>query len=49
MIGADKWRNPNDDLPDDFETRRAEYYEKLNTRLRPGDMWGQVGLFGPGC
>ncbi|MFE2471196.1 DUF4158 domain-containing protein [Streptomyces mirabilis] len=28
--GADKWRNPDEDLPDDFEVRRAEYYEKLN-------------------
>jgi hypothetical protein len=31
VVGADKWRNPDDDLPDDFEVRRAEYYEKLNT------------------
>lgn len=30
MVGADRWRNPDEDLPDDFETRRAEYYEKLN-------------------
>ena len=30
VVGADKWRNPDEDLPDDFETRRAEYYEKLN-------------------
>ncbi|MGW5124567.1 Tn3 family transposase [Streptomyces sp. NPDC004069] len=30
VVGADKWRNPDDDLPDDFEDRRAEYYEKLN-------------------
>lgn len=30
VVGADKWRNPDDDLPDDFEVRRAEYYEKLN-------------------
>ncbi|MDJ0466079.1 Tn3 family transposase [Streptomyces sp. H27-C3] len=30
VTGADKWRNPDDDLPDDFEMRRAEYYEKLN-------------------
>jgi hypothetical protein len=30
VVGADKWRNPDDDLPDDVETRRAEYYEKLN-------------------
>ncbi|MFI7344042.1 DUF4158 domain-containing protein [Streptomyces sp. NPDC050085] len=30
VVGADKWRSPDDDLPDDFEMRRAEYYEKLN-------------------
>jgi hypothetical protein len=30
VVGADRWRNPDDDLPDDFEMRRAEYYEKLN-------------------
>jgi hypothetical protein len=30
VVGADKWRNPDDDLPDDFEIRREEYYEKLN-------------------
>lgn len=30
VTGADKWRNPDDDLPDDFEVRRAECYEKLN-------------------
>jgi hypothetical protein len=30
VVGADRWRNPDEDLPDDFETRRAEYYEKLN-------------------
>ncbi|MGW9597040.1 transposase [Streptomyces chartreusis] len=30
VVGADKWRNPDDDLPDDFEVRRAEYFEKLN-------------------
>lgn len=30
VVGADRWRNPDEDLPDDFEARRAEYYEKLN-------------------
>ncbi|MET7300408.1 Tn3 family transposase [Embleya sp. NPDC005575] len=29
VVGADHWRNPDEDLPDDFETRRAEYYDKL--------------------
>ena len=25
--GADKYRNPDDDLPKDFEEKRKEYYE----------------------
>jgi len=27
--GAEKYKNPADDIPDDFETERASYYEKL--------------------
>lgn len=27
--GADRYRNPNDDLPQDFETRRTDYYRAL--------------------
>ena len=30
VVGADRWRNPDEDLPKDFDTRRAEYYDKLN-------------------
>lgn len=30
VVGAGRWRNPDEDLPDDCETRRAEYYDKLN-------------------
>jgi hypothetical protein len=26
VAGAEKHRNPDDDLPGDFEARRAEYY-----------------------
>ncbi|MCX5181021.1 Tn3 family transposase [Streptomyces virginiae] len=29
VTDADRWRNPDEDLPDDFEARRAEYYDKL--------------------
>jgi hypothetical protein len=25
ITGADRWRNPDEDLPADFETRRAEH------------------------
>jgi hypothetical protein len=28
--GADVWRNPDDDLPGDFEERREENFQKLN-------------------
>ncbi|MEQ8882631.1 MAG: Tn3 family transposase [Fulvivirga sp.] len=30
VVGADKYRNPEQDLPQDFEERRSEYYESLN-------------------
>ncbi|MCM3885649.1 Tn3 family transposase [Frankia sp. R82] len=33
VIGADKWRNPDEDLPADFADRRAEHYDKLNLPL----------------
>ena len=29
VVGANKYRNPDDDLPKDFEDKRAEYYEAL--------------------
>jgi TnpA family transposase len=29
VVGADRYRNPDDDLPQDFETRRADYYREL--------------------
>nr|WP_246233325.1 hypothetical protein [Aurantimonas aggregata] len=30
IVGADRYRNPDDDLPKDFEARRASYYSGLN-------------------
>lgn len=30
VIGADRWRNPDDDLPADFAERRDACYERLN-------------------
>jgi len=33
--GADRYRNPDNDLPGDFEQRRAEYYEALDLPLEP--------------
>ncbi len=29
LAGADRYRNPDDDLPQDFEARRADYYREL--------------------
>ncbi len=33
--GADKYRNPEEDLPDDFDLKRKEYYEALK---QPSDV-----------
>ncbi len=30
VVGADRYRNPDDDLPKDFESRRDDYYASLN-------------------
>lgn len=35
VVGADKWRNPDEDLPQDFEARRAENYRELRKPLDP--------------
>ncbi|WP_331724139.1 Tn3 family transposase (plasmid) [Streptomyces atratus] len=33
VVGADKWRNPDEDLPQDFEARREENYRELRKPL----------------
>lgn len=33
VVGADKWRNPDEDLPQDFEARRVENYRELRKPL----------------
>ena len=33
VVGADRWRNPDEDLPADFEARRAEHYPELRKPL----------------
>ncbi len=33
VVGADKWRNPDDDLPADFEAKRAAHYHQLGLPL----------------
>jgi TnpA family transposase len=30
VVGANRYRNPDEDLPADFDTQRASYYEALN-------------------
>ncbi|QFU86661.1 hypothetical protein [Amycolatopsis sp. YIM 10] len=35
MVGADRWRNAYEDLPADFESRRAEHYRELRKPLDP--------------
>ncbi len=35
VVGAHEWRNPDEDLPTDFETRRVEHYDKLKKPLDP--------------
>ncbi|MEO8969345.1 MAG: Tn3 family transposase, partial [Solirubrobacteraceae bacterium] len=35
VVGAHEWRNPDEDLPTDFETRRVEHYDKLHKPLDP--------------
>jgi hypothetical protein len=35
VVGADSWRNPDEDLPQDFEQRRSENYRELRKPLDP--------------
>lgn len=35
VVGADRWRNPAEDLPSDFEERRVEHYEALRKPMDP--------------
>lgn len=36
--GADRWRNPDHDLPHDFDDRREHYYRELGTPHEPGEF-----------
>lgn len=42
MAGAGKWRNPDLDLPADFEASRAENYARLRKPLDPGRFTGEL-------
>lgn len=35
VVGAGRWRDPDEDLPADFETRRAEHYTELRKPRDP--------------
>ncbi|MCP4257475.1 MAG: Tn3 family transposase, partial [Planctomycetes bacterium] len=37
-VGADSYRNPDEDLPADFKQNRISYYEKLGTPTEPDDF-----------
>lgn len=41
-VGADKWRNPDEDLPADFEAHRAAHYAALRKPLDPTAFIGQL-------
>jgi hypothetical protein len=37
-----EWRNPDEDLPDDFESHRVEHYDKLHKSLDPAAFTAQL-------
>ncbi len=41
VAGAEKWRNPDLDLPADFEANRGENYAQLRKPLDPGRFTGE--------
>jgi hypothetical protein len=42
VLGAHEWRNPDEDLPADFETHRVEHYDKLQKPLDPAAFTAQL-------
>jgi hypothetical protein len=42
VIGAGRWRDPDEDLPKDFEARRPEHYASLRKPLDPGEFTGAL-------
>ena len=42
VVGADRWRNPDEDLPTDFEANRAEHYRKLRKPLDSSTFVGEL-------
>jgi hypothetical protein len=42
VVGAGRYRNPDDDLPRDFEARRVDYYQELRKPLDPAVFSGML-------
>lgn len=42
VVGAHRYRNPDEDLPQDFETHRQAYYEALGLPLEPETLINQL-------
>ena len=42
VVGADRFRNPDEDLPQDYADNRAEYYKRLGVPLRYDDFGGRL-------
>ncbi|WP_417460783.1 Tn3 family transposase [Kordiimonas sp.] len=42
VVGADRYRNPDEDLPGDFEERRPKYYELLEQPMDAGEFVAHV-------
>ena len=40
--GAGRWRDPDEDLPKDFESRRAGHYASLRKPLDPAEFSGAL-------
>ena len=42
VAGAGRYRNPDEDLPKDFEARRVDYYTELRKPLDPAVFTGSL-------
>lgn len=42
VAGADRWRNPDQDLPADFDIRRSHYYAELSRPVDPEEFIGPL-------
>jgi TnpA family transposase len=42
VVGADRYRNPDDDVPKDFETRRSQYYQELAQPANASDFVDKI-------